>query len=79
MIYVVYHISQYKRWRPKSEYKQKFQSRVEEIVADEIRKKDVQDASRPTKCGIFIEIILILFSLTIVPILVGLVYYIWPV
>ena len=72
-------LSQYQRWRPKVAHKQKIQARVEELVAEEIHKKDLQEASSVTKCEIFCEIILILFSLSIVPILVGLVYYIWPV
>ena len=72
-------ILQYLRWRPKVALKQKIQARCEELVAIEVSKKDMYDATRTSKRGMVCEVIIILFSLSIVPILVLIVYGIWPV
>ena len=72
-------ILQYLRWRPKVALKQKIQARCEELVAIEVSKKDMFDATRTSKRGMVCEVIIILFSLSIVPILVLIVYGIWPV
>ena len=72
-------ILQYLRWRPKVALKQKIQARCEELVAIEVSKKDMFDATRTSKRGMVCEVIIILFSLSVVPILVLIVYGIWPV
>ena len=72
-------ILQYLRWRPKVALKQKIQARCEELVAIEVSKKDMFDATRTSKRGMVCEVIIIIFSLSIVPILVLIVYGIWPV
>ena len=75
----IFLILQYLRWRPKVALKQKIQARCEELVAIEVSKKDMFDATRTSKRGMVCEVIIILFSLSIVPILVLIVYGIWPV
>ena len=77
--YLFFLILQYLRWRPKVALKQKIQARCEELVAIEVSKKDMFDATRTSKRGMVCEVIIILFSLSIVPILVLIVYGIWPV
>ena len=70
---------QYLRWRPKIAHRQKIQARVDELVSEEVKKKDIFDATRVTKCGMVCEIIIIIFSISLVPFLVLTVYLIWPV
>ncbi len=61
--------------RPPVQYKQAIQARVDELVAKEIAR---QDRVTCTKCGLFMEILLILCSLMFVPVLAYLIDSTWP-